>query len=83
LYNKKNKEYGTITIVYQLPGQAQGTNNATTKPYSLDRLKDLGIITSSLRSSKVGMMPPAWTNILFSLGTLIQISNNTAQVDPA
>jgi len=82
LYNEKNKENGTIAILYQVPDQAQDANGAI-KPYSLDRLKDFGIITSSLASSKIGMMPPAWTNILFSLGTLMKISNNIAQVDPS
>jgi hypothetical protein len=78
VYNKKNKEYGKITVWYQFPGQAHGRNHA--KPYSLARLKDLGIITTAIRSSKVQTMPPAWTNLLFSLGTLIQLSNSIAQV---
>lgn len=83
MYNKKNKEYGKITVWYQFPGQAHGHNHAShaTKPYSLARLKDLGIITTAIGSSKVQTMPPAWTNLLFSLGSLIQLSNTIAQVD--
>ncbi|KAK2463984.1 hypothetical protein APHAL10511_004035 [Amanita phalloides] len=83
LYNKRG-ECGAISLWYQIPREAPDPDHTghVTKCYSLDRLRSLGIAIDDLESTKVQLMSPAWTNLLFSLGSVVQLMKNTAQMDP-
>ncbi|KAK2467649.1 hypothetical protein APHAL10511_000504 [Amanita phalloides] len=84
LYNKRGIECGTISLWYQIPREAHDPNDAdhATRPYSLERLRSLGITIDAIESTKVQLMSPAWTNLLFSLGSIVQLVKNIAQLHP-
>ncbi|KAF8622303.1 hypothetical protein AX15_007114 [Amanita polypyramis BW_CC] len=86
LYSKRGAECGTISVQLQILMVAghcpTNPTSCVPKRYSLDRIKKLGVIINVLDNTMVESMSPAWTNLLFSLGSLVKLAKHISQIDP-